>query len=74
MVTTDLEGLKADARYRRERLDLYRAKAYGSGLVTATGMRERERECQYAEERLRQAQREAAADMQAEKGAAWESY
>ena len=74
MVTADLAGLKADARYRRERLDLYRAKAYRSGLVTATGLRERERECQYAEERLRQAQHEAAAEMQAEKGATWETY
>jgi hypothetical protein len=64
VVTADLVGLNADARYRRERLDLYRAKAYGSGLVTATGLRERERECQYAEDRLRQARREAAAEMQ----------
>jgi len=62
-----LEGLEAEARYRRERLDLYRAKAYGSGLVTEAGMRLRERECEHAEQRLRNARSEADADKQAER-------
>ena len=55
-----LEGLRAEARYRRERLDLYRAKAYGSGEVTEAGMRLRERECENATERLRRAESELA--------------
>jgi hypothetical protein len=67
-----LEGLRAEARYRRERLDLYRARAYGSGLVTEAGMRLRERECKTAEQRLRQAEGETAADDPSEKGAPWE--
>jgi hypothetical protein len=71
-VTADLEGLRAEARYRRERLDLYRAKAYGSGLVTDAGMRLRERECEHAEQRLRRAQDEAGADKQGERSATWE--
>jgi hypothetical protein len=71
-VTADLEGLRAEARYRRERLDLYRAKAYGSGLVTAAGMRLRERECELAEQRLRRAQDEAGPDKQGERRATWE--
>ena len=57
-----LEGLKAEARYRRERLDIYRAKAYGSGDVTEAGLRLRERECESAEQRLRRAESETAAD------------
>jgi hypothetical protein len=71
-VTADLEGLRAEARYRRERLDLYRAKAYGSGLTTASGLRERERACAAAEQRLRQAQADADAHDQAERGKPWE--
>ena len=70
--TARLEGLKAEARYRRERLDLYRARAYGSGLVTAAGMRLRERECEQAEQRLRRAEGETVTDEQSEKGAPWE--
>ena len=68
-----LEGLQAEARYRRERLDLYRAKAYGSGLVTEAGMRLRERECEHAEQRLRRAEGEAVTEQQSEGGAAWET-
>jgi hypothetical protein len=68
-----LEGLRAEARYRRERLDLYRARAYGSGLVTEAGLRLRERECKSAEQRLRQAESEAAADEPTEEGASWET-
>ena len=64
-----LEGLRAEARYRRERLDIYRAKAYGSGEVTEAGMRLRERECESAEQRLHRAESETAADQQSERGA-----
>jgi hypothetical protein len=71
-VTVDLEALRAEARYRRERLDLYRAKAYGSGLTTPSGLRERERACAAAEQRLRRAQAETGADDQAERGEPWE--
>jgi hypothetical protein len=68
-VNPRLEGLEAEARYRRERLDLYRARAYGSGLVTEAGMRLRERECEQAERRLRAARSEAGTDKQAERSA-----
>jgi len=54
-----LEGLEAEARYRRERLEIYRAKGYGTGLVTEAGLRLREREYESADRRLREAQSEA---------------
>lgn len=66
--TVDLEQLEAEARYRRERLDLYRAKAYGSGLTTAAGMRERERAWRHADERLRDARAHPDAGKQVEEG------
>jgi hypothetical protein len=49
-----VEWLEADARYARERLELYRAKAYGRP-TSATRMRELERASELAEERLRAA-------------------
>lgn len=54
------------ARYARERYDLYKAKAYGSRPTSATRMRELERECARAEAALRFAEaeaRRAAADL-----------
>jgi hypothetical protein len=51
-----LEQLEAEARYHRERLQLYRARIYSGRPTTAAGQRERERMCKYAERRLRQAQ------------------
>ncbi len=57
-----LEGLEAEARYRRERLETYRAKQYGTGLVTEAGLRLREREYESADQRWRQAQNEAGTD------------
>jgi hypothetical protein len=52
-----LEALRAEARYRRERADLYRAKTY-SGRPTRPGrLRELERDAQRAEERLQHALR-----------------
>jgi hypothetical protein len=55
-----LEDLRADARYSRERHDLYRAKTYGPRLTTPARLRELERLAQLAEDRLRRA--EAAAN------------
>jgi hypothetical protein len=55
-----LEELKAAARYHREHLALYRARAYGGSLTSATRLRELERACEFAEQRLRRARRDAA--------------
>lgn len=52
----DIEQLEAQARYHRERLDLYRARIHSSRPTTAAGLRERERLCEHAERRLRRAQ------------------
>jgi hypothetical protein len=52
-----LEELEAAARYHRERLELYRAKVYGSRPTTVVRLRELERACEYAERNLRRAQR-----------------
>jgi hypothetical protein len=61
MDTDRIDDLKAAARHARERRDLYQAKMYGSRPTTATRMRELERELALAEDRLRLAQRAAAA-------------
>jgi hypothetical protein len=53
-----LEELKAEARYHRERYDLYKAKAYGPRLTSASRLRELERRHRSAESRLRAAERE----------------
>jgi len=53
----DIEALRAEARYRRERYDLYRAKTYGPRPTTDTELRKRERECLGAEARLLRAER-----------------
>jgi hypothetical protein len=55
-----IEELRAEARYRRERYDLYRAKMYGPRLTTMARLRELERAHQGAEARLRRAQQERA--------------
>jgi len=44
---------ECEARYRRERLALYRARAYGDRPTSATRLRELERASNQAEERLR---------------------
>jgi hypothetical protein len=54
----ELERLRADARYHRERLELYRAKAYGPRPTSATRLRELERAHQVAQDRLDHALRE----------------
>lgn len=53
-----LEELRADARYRRERLDLYRAKSYGPRPTTPGRLRELEREYALAADLLRRAETE----------------
>ena len=53
--TRRMEELQAEARYHRERFDLYKAKTYGPSLTSATRLRELERRHQGAESRLRAA-------------------
>ena len=47
-----IEDLRAEARYWRERLDLYRAKAYGPRPTTPARLRELERKASRAQTRL----------------------
>jgi hypothetical protein len=55
-----IEELRAEARYRRERYELYRAKMYGGRPTTMARLRELERAYQGAEARFARAQRERA--------------
>ena len=50
-----LDELEAEARYARERHQLYRARAYGPRLTGAGRLRELERESKLAETRLQRA-------------------
>lgn len=50
-----LEELEAEARYHRERYDLYRAKSYGPRPTSDSRLRELERMHQGAASRLRRA-------------------
>ena len=56
-----IEILEAEARYARERHDLYRAKMYGGRPTTMSRLRELERIHRGAEARLRAAKLERAA-------------
>jgi hypothetical protein len=51
-----IEDLRAEAKYWRERADLYRAKAYGPRPTTPGRLRELERAAEGAEARLRRAE------------------
>jgi hypothetical protein len=53
-----LDDLRAEARYHRERYDLYRAKMYALRPTTMARLRELERAHEAADERLRRAERE----------------
>jgi hypothetical protein len=53
-----IEELRAEARYARERYELYRAKMYGLRPTSITRFRELERMHQGADARLRAAQQE----------------
>ncbi len=57
-----LEDLRAEARYQRQRYDLYRAKAYSLRPTTPARLRELERAWRAAEERLARAEQHHAAD------------
>jgi len=63
VMTTDadrLTRLRMDARYHRERRDLYRAKVYGPRATSPERLRELERTYDRAAERLSAAEREVA--------------
>jgi hypothetical protein len=55
-----MEELQAEARYHRERYDLYKAKTHGPRLTSVARLRELERRHQGADSRLRSAERENA--------------
>jgi hypothetical protein len=57
-----IDELEAEARYARQRLDLYRAKMYGPRPTSPVRMRELEREAEGAEQRLRRARERLAPD------------
>jgi hypothetical protein len=58
-VPEDIEILRREARYRRERYDLLRAKAYGGRLVIPARIAEMERAALGAEARLKRAEARA---------------
>jgi hypothetical protein len=63
--------LAAEARYARERFDLYKAKAYGPRMTSPARLRELERNSELAEQRLRNFQESPrTAPPQDERGAA----
>jgi hypothetical protein len=53
-----IADLRAEARYARERYDLYRAKTYGARPTSMTRLRELERVSAAAEARLLNAEQE----------------
>jgi hypothetical protein len=55
-----LEDLRAEARYRRERYDLYKAKMYGGRPTSSAHLRELERAYDDAKARLHWAEQERA--------------
>lgn len=55
-----IEELQAEARYHRERYELYKAKTYGPRLTSPARLRELERRHQGADSRLRSAEHENA--------------
>ena len=62
MTGGDLTRLQAEARYHRERLSLYRARAYGSDTTTPARLRELERAAAQAEQRLGSAREKITAE------------
>ena len=61
-----LEELRADARYHRQRLDIYRARVYGSHPTSPSRLRELERASVLSASRLRRAEREESAEKERE--------
>jgi hypothetical protein len=67
-----IEEMQAEAKYHRERFDLYKAKAYGPRLTSPARLQDLERRHRSAESRLRAALRaneEEANGVTAESGA-----
>jgi hypothetical protein len=60
MAAPDLEQLRAEARYQRERYDLYRARAYAGKPTSQARLRELQRAAEGAEARLAAARRVSA--------------
>jgi hypothetical protein len=58
MPGSQLDALRAEARYARERYQLYKARAFGGRATSPVRLRELERAYQQAEERLRAAEAE----------------
>jgi len=56
MDTRHLDDLRVQARYARERYDLYKAKAYGQRPTSPARLRELQRASDLAEARLRAAE------------------
>jgi hypothetical protein len=50
-----LDQLRAEAAYRRQRLDLYRAKVYGPRATSSARLTELERDYERANSRLKRA-------------------
>jgi hypothetical protein len=61
-----IEEMDVEARYHRERYDLYKAKTHSSRATSATRLQELERRCLGADSRLRAAERENALARQAD--------
>ena len=57
-----IDELKLDARYHRDRPDLYRAKMYGARPASLVQLKELERDCVLSEARLRRAEQELQAE------------
>jgi hypothetical protein len=53
-----LDELRVDARYRRQRRDLYRAKMHSPRPTSPARLRELERVCVLSESRLQRAEQE----------------
>jgi hypothetical protein len=54
--TDRLDELREEARYRRERLALYKARLYGGQVLRASKLRELQRASDGAEARVRRAE------------------
>ncbi len=58
-MSAQLDDLRVQARYWRDKHDLYRARAYGPRPTSQARLKELERAAQAAEARLRHAEAEA---------------
>ena len=56
MIDHELDQARAEARYHRERLALYKARRYGGRLGSQTRLNELQRSSDLADERLRRAE------------------